>query len=261
MGVCDRGGVQVSRAQPAILSGLVTDEQWNSFCERCDAALKPIEVVKNVNLAFLLISAILLLVMLIGGLVLLADASNFYKNNSDERFWIFMLTTAGFIVIGGIAVTVWGKKKAFEVRAALRRVCDDVSAEHPHVSFHVKFEAFTLFRGREANTMVLNYIEVNIKDPEGGGGAGPQVVVNINTPGATTEVEDAQTEEAATTAVPVVKGMVIPEQAVDNEEDCGNDNAEESRTAAERLAQLEGLKGILTEEEYNEKRKEILATV
>mmetsp|Transcript_43414 Transcript_43414/g.80785 ORF Transcript_43414/g.80785 Transcript_43414/m.80785 type:complete len:332 (-) Transcript_43414:475-1470(-) len=295
MGVCDRGGVRVSRAQPAVLAGQVTDDQWNAFCDKCDEAIAPVQKVKDLNLAFVCISAILLLVVFIGGMVMIARVADWNRTNDDESFWIFMLVAISFILIGGFAITAYGRSVTFQVRSALQRVCDDVSAEHSNVSFHVKFEAYTLFRGRDANTMVLNYIEVNIKDPEGGGaggGGGPQVVVNVNAPGGTAETTTAAT---TTEATPVVQGTAVPEQAAaaatSKEEDDKAEEAEEeievkkedeevvaassdekeveeeeeapeqSKTAAERLKQLEGLKDLLTEDEYNEKRKEILETV
>ena len=46
-GMCDSSGVTISRSKPAILEGHLNDFAWKLFCDKIDAALKPIAKVKK----------------------------------------------------------------------------------------------------------------------------------------------------------------------------------------------------------------------
>mmetsp|Transcript_15981 Transcript_15981/g.15378 ORF Transcript_15981/g.15378 Transcript_15981/m.15378 type:complete len:223 (+) Transcript_15981:57-725(+) len=113
-------------------------------------------------------------------------------------------------------------KKARETWTQLKQVCEDESNRRSNVSFHVRDEK--IYMGRSA--MLLNYIECSV-------GTGNYGV----------------------TAVPEVGSMF--DQMMGNQSQATQD----SRSVADRLKDLEGLKPILSEEEYARKRKDILAEV
>jgi len=114
------------------------------------------------------------------------------------------------------------RKKAGETLTQLKQVCENESNRRSNVSFHVRDERF--YTGRSA--ILLNYIECSV-------GTGNDGV----------------------TAVPVVDSMF--DQMMGNQ----NQATQDSRSVADRLKDLEGLKPILSEEEYARKRKDILAEV
>ena len=112
-------------------------------------------------------------------------------------------------------------------------VCEDISKQYSALSFHVRFEYFvyrryggynsygnnhTTYHHGGTSTHTTNFIEVNIADVEARGDMG------------------------IASAPPLVTASVVG-------------GAERT---AERLAELDNIRGMLSDEEYDRKRKEIL---
>ena len=112
-------------------------------------------------------------------------------------------------------------------------VCDDISKQYSALSFHVRFEYIVYRRyggyyagnnhnhhhHRGTSTHTTNYIEVNIADVESRGDMG------------------------IASAPPLVTASLV---------------GGTEKSAAERLSELDNIRGMLSEEEYERKRKEIL---
>jgi hypothetical protein len=229
LGVCDRGGVCVSRSMPVILTGHINELDWEDFCDKLDEALVPMKKVKQFNF-YVLIGSIVIYVFFF--LIMIVATFNFDSIENFGAWWAFLAISLAVLMLGTLGTILYTKSETTKARTALRHVCDEESKLHPGLSFHVKFQVYMWFSGgggsKNVNSKLYNYIEVQVAHQ------GPDITVGM----APVFVDEPQ---ARVTAAPV------PTPAA----------ATGGRSPAQRLADLELIKEHLSDEEYKKKRTDI----
>lgn len=184
------------------------------------------------------------------------------------------------IMFGGFALLTFVMMSSRnKISTGLRKVCDETSARHPGVSFHVRYE--TRFWGNGyyygggnsgfGNNYYGNHNNVHVQTQE-------YIEVMVSSNNVTTTHTHTTTVMPTVTAVsaasPTVQAYVVggvpsaPPKAdvvqsavqVDPEFGLGL-GSRQKKSPEERMRELDGMKSLLTEEEYQRKRAEILSDV
>lgn len=250
-GACDSSDATVARAIPAILEGRLSNSQWNKFCDDLDEALKPAAKMRKVMLGGMIALPITFFVL---------TGISFYTFTKSSGFGpsvlMFPMIIGAAMFAGiGILMCVAAKSKN-SISTGLRNVCDDTSA-HPGVSFHVRYESRLWsspnfghhhhdhfghhYQNHNHHVSTEQYIEVNIADATNN---------NVEVPTATATIAHAIPFPSAP---PKTKTNYDPEIALGS--------GEEKKPPAERMRELNRMKSLLTEEEYQRKGAEIMSDV
>lgn len=173
------------------------------------------------------------------------------------------------IVMGGsIGFGCWASSVAGNVRQEMKKVCEETSGLHPGVSFHVRDEmrfwtsyggsygggygggyggyndGYGGYRHGNVHSTTTNYIEVYVSSTASGAVQGyASSGQNYIAPAAPSAPPKYPVAAAVESDV-----QIIPAHQVHN-------------TPKERMRELDNLRGLLTEDEYQTKRAEILSDV
>ena len=244
---------------PAILEGRLSTSQWNKFCDDLDTALKPAAKIRKAVLISMIVLPIIFIVLSAISFITFVMQSqnsfnNFPKNNDPPNVlgnFIFMIIGAIVTFVGfGILMCVV-VKSSNSISKELRNVCDVMSAAHSGISFHVRYESRLWSSGygggygyddgyghhhhhHNVHVSTTQYIEVYVAD------AGN---TNLDVPIVT----------ATATAAPSAP-YYDPEAALGSGE-------QKKKSPAERMRELDQMKGLLSDEEYQRKRAEIMSDV
>ena len=239
---------------PAVLTGRLTDTQWNQFCDDLDEALKPAAKMRKVFLAGIILIPIIFIIFGAISFISFATAGqkqfdNFPNNTSSSNdflgSFIFFIIGGVVLFVGfGILTCVMIKSKN-SISSGLRKVCDQYSARLPGVSFHVRYESRLWSSGysgyhSDVHVSTTEYIEVYVA------------------PSDTTTNVVVEPPIAQAIPVPVPSAPTLTD---DPEVALGGGRGGEKKSAAERMRELDRMKGLLTEDEYQRKRAEIMSDV
>jgi len=230
-GLCVSEPVRLSRTQPAALSPHMSGTAWTSFCDQIDIALEPLDKVKHIarvgTFAFLAGFLCFMIIPFVG----LATSDPWSGGSTSPTFLIFLLGPL-ILMIGMMGTQCWAASRGRAAMREVEAVCEDISKQYSALSFHVRFEYIVYgryggynhysnshnYRSTNTHTRTTNYIEVNVADVESRGDMG------------------------IASAPPLVTASVLGTE----------------KSAAERLVELDNIRGMLSDEEYDRKRKEIL---
>lgn len=238
---------KVDRSYPAILNGHYSESQFNLFCDKVDAIIgENIDTYKRYRMIHYCIQfgtfAILALFM-----ILYFRYDPFTANNKTHDI-IIPAIFVPFIVInvGGI---LWYSKKmsqmAQDINSKVRTVCEQASRDSSSfVSFHLRepkvvgYTPYTSTSNTSEKSRRAIYSQGHIEVIVANGGATTETTFNGNPLGTSTNPysEHASMMGAASTA--------------------GS-----SSSPAVRLAQLDTMKNMMSDEEYEKKREEIISSV
>jgi hypothetical protein len=176
----------------------------------------------------------------------------------DDKFWIFFITMGALLISIPLAIKLMAAKTTNEVRNVLKRLCDDESNKYPQMSFQVRFETVIMGGGmgqdKSPGFKTFNYIEVNMapsampQNPVPGQLPGIPFMPMMGMATATGADIGGVYGGAMVAPPPPPTAPVVPAPA----------GGGAPQTATERLVQLAAIKGMLSEDEYNVKRQEIL---
>jgi hypothetical protein len=140
-----------------------------------------------------------------------------------------------------------------KISTGLRKVCDETSSRHAGISFHVRYE--TRFWGYgggyndNVHVQTHEYIEVYVSN-----------AARTNTYNNNNDV--IPTVNAVSATPPPVQAYVVGvPTAPPKAEVIQSATIVAKKSPEERMRELEGMKSLLTEEEYQRKRAEILSDV
>ena len=169
----------------------------------------------------------LVVAMIIFGFIAFGD----YTSASSGMPFFFVAFLLVFL--GGFASVCFSAAATRKMSEGLRKVCDDASTMHPDISFHVRYEHYIWGSRRDANVSTTNYIEVYVSN---NASAAAPIVQGYVAPSA-----------------PALSAVAVVEPDIDVE---GG-----KKTPAERMDDLDQMRGLLTDDEYQAKRAEILSDV
>jgi hypothetical protein len=263
---CD-GSVTVARAMPAVLEGRLSTTQWNKFCDDLDEALKPAARMRKIFLAGMILLPIIFIALAAFSFITFTISSKKQFDNfpNDDGFPPPQNNFLGsfiFFIIGGVVLfagfgilSCVGIRSRNSISTGLRRVCDETSARHPGVSFHVRYES-RLWRTSGYGGGVGHHGFHGHHDDH----FGHHQHVHVST----TEYIEVYVAGATNNFLPAATSVLVPSAppaSYDPELALGGGGAEKKKSAGERMRELDRMKGLLTEEEYQRKRAEIMSDV
>lgn len=267
-GLCNTNGITVSRTMPAILSSsTISTIEWNTFCDQLDMALKPAATMKKVMMASMFILPVIFIILAI------TSFASFSSGGGGFGFTGFII--GAVVMFGGFALMAFVMMSArTKISSGLRKVCDETSAKHPDVSFHVRYETRLWgmngygyggggyygggYHGGNSNVHMstTEYIEVYVNNTAANNTTATTAATTIPTVNAVSATPAVQAYVVGVPSAPPKADIVDPEIPV-----VGDGGQQKKRSAEERMRELEGMKSLLTEEEYQRKRAEILSDV
>ena len=233
---------KMDRTVPAPLQSIIPASEWMKFCDSVDAVVEP--YVANARC----ITVMPFLAFLFGGVALMVgfirkgnqDMNSFncsydYECNGNTGGTPAGLILGPMLIVGSIIFSlacIPGVERGF--MSKINKICEETSKKfhNPSTTFHFKKHTST-YRDHDGDRHYNSNYFFEILTTAGTAGFVP----------------------------PVVEAMAVP---YDNNERVqipkGSDENEES-SPARRLAKLETLKGMITQAEFEKKRKEILDSV
>jgi len=225
--------VVIDRAIPPLLANSMSSSEWDVLCNQVDNALSPIEEMKTIVRGYrrmLRIFWCIFFVVLIGlGLLTISR---------ETRFFFVPIASAVFILVlvptcainAKIAKVVSG---ADDITLDLRRTLEAESAKYSNKSFQIKKDqSIYTTTDNGVRTQTTYYIEAQLADASiPMGGSMPTTSV-FGSPGFNSGLGNY-----------------------------GNSGGGSGLSAAQRLQELKGIKHLITEEEYQNKKDAILASV
>lgn len=224
----------------------MSSSAWTSFCDKVDDELMPLDKIKRLSRIGTVAFFLLFIVFMIAPFTWLASSgssSDPWDQPSFGGFWAFLVGPL-VLMAGMIGLSCFAAQRARNALKGVEGVCEDISKQYSALSFHVRFEYMVYGRHGGYNnynnnnnihhgrsTITTNYIEVNIADAEA------QIAVP-------TFGESATTTTVMPSAPPIVTATLAGK-----------------KTAADRLRDLDEMRDMLSREEYDRKRKEILDSV
>jgi hypothetical protein len=216
--------ITIDRRLPGALNSHMSASVWTQFCDKIDEALTSIgEIKRNLQKNAIIFAAVYILLCVAFFILTMVDT------NISLIFWLLIGSAIGSVMVMVFCI------KSQRVRAQLQEVEEDVKKlcitegdKMPGVSFHLREEEHLRYSSGSTDGSVVagmyvshvtQYIECSVS-------ASPSMM------------------ELGSLATPVA--MAAPEVFTTK------------MSAAERLAGLEDIKGMLTEKEYNSKRRAIL---
>jgi hypothetical protein len=149
---------------PAILSGTsLSSTEWNTFCNELDMALKPATTIRKVMMAFMFLLPLIFVIFAITSFA----SFNSGGGGATSGFTGFII---GIVIMfgGSVVLMVIMTLSRSKISTGLRKVCDETSARHAGISFHVRYE--TRFWGYgggyndNVHVQTHEYIEVYVSN-------------------------------------------------------------------------------------------------
>lgn len=247
-GPCDRSRVECSHAFPPMLAGYVPPNEWEDFVLKLDKALEPAQAAKDLSFKLMVFALVMIILMFIWTCVQFSTFS-LTSSTSDDRWWIFFCIIGGLAIFVPLFIGLKMKKVTLEVKNVIKRICDEASNKYPQMSFQISFETVLISggggRGREPGFKTFNYIGVNMAPS-----ALPQQPVPGQFPGIPLPMM------AAGGVYGGMPAMVVPPPA--SAPDASVASTGEAKSAVERLKELEAIKKMISEEDYQKKKAQIL---
>ena len=214
--------ITIDRRLPGALNSHMSASVWTQFCDKIDEALTSIgEIKRNLQKNAIIFAAVYILLCVAFFILTMVDT------NISLIFWLLIGSAIGSVMVMVFCI------KSQRVRAQLQEAKDDVKKlcrtegdKMPGVSFHLREEEHLRYSSGSSDTAAGMYVSHVTQYIECSVSASPSMM------------------ELGSLATPVA--MAVPEVFTTK------------MSAAERLAGLEDIKGMLTEKEYNSKRRAIL---
>lgn len=247
----------IDRAFPGILSNKMSEGEWTSFCNEVDKTLAPVGPIKGQIMGKMKMLACGMFV----SFAVVAGISISGVLQNSVGFFIYPIMFFS-LPLGLFCFS----KRAFSSVAVelnkcmkdLEEACERESARRHDVSFHVRGQTFGGGGSNNRGGRQINYIECSV----GGAGAGASAVGNNNMTLSAMEAGQA-TPVAFPVGDPDINAPPAATSSIFNNLAWGGSAQPTAPTisTATRLQELEGIKALISEEEYNTKKQDILNSI
>lgn len=241
--------VTVDRSLPSPLAQIYSSSEWATFCDKINKALEPFEALKKKVRRMTMLS----IGFSIGMFAIAAATIGISFGTGGFKIFPLFIVLGLLMVFVPAAVGCYTAKMATEqsniIKADLQRVVNEESERRYEVSFHLREEVYTTFEyhsGTEHRSGGYRPVQHSLYYIE--------CVINSTVSAATVPLGAEVVE--TTFAAPVAPSAFDTLAA-----ETGASTGYGKKSAVERLQELEAVKGMLSENEYNQKRSAILATL
>lgn len=219
----------IDPTMPAILRvGRVQETEWKVFCDAINEKLKPLNRLRRMSqIATVCFCISFVAVMTIFGVTFTSS-----MNKSEKNYYYLLFIVPLLMILGLVGWSVYVSKKTQEAYKGIRDVCAEASQKQSSVSYHFRDDVVIgAFSGTNSSSTTYRnvYIEVSISDQP----VDQPHSYATGYPSATT----------AATPFPYISSNTTGE------------------APAARLQKLENMKHLLSTQEYEDKRAEILMSV
>ena len=238
-------GRPIDRTMPVILRGHMSAEDWTDFCNQHDEVAIPSVSSRSLS-SFPAFPFVMIFIVAIVTLVIS------FRREATRDLWntsfsvgipIGMFLLMGTLISSSICFMIVTSRESEKFIAALKRFCEETSNKQSSLTFHFKSESFITPSGSDRHkirTADKYYIEVCIAE----------TTVDAS------PIASYYDPEIAIASAPLhISATKYYEPAL------AMSSSEASHSAAERLQELEKIKSLLTEKEYEQKRDDIIAAV
>lgn len=231
--------VKIDRSFPGILADKMSNSAWLAFCDEVDTVLEPLTPMKQKVKRGLILTTVASIGLFAALAIMGATGSVITSSGVSPVYIGFFIACAVVPMAFQCSTMRTVMSQTTRIMENLQRVLNTESAKRSDVSFHIRTERY--YTGNHRNSTGTNYIECSVGStviPMGGG--------NSN-----------YSNDAAST--PVV-AMPVFSSTFDNLASAPPATAPYSngRSVAERLQELEGIRSLISTEEYSSKKKAIL---
>lgn len=235
--------VKIDRSFPGILADKMSNSAWLAFCDEVDTVLEPLTPMKQKVKRRLILTTVASIGLFAALAIMGATGSVITSSGVSPVFIGFFIACAVVPMAFQCSTMRTVMSQTTRIMENLQRVLNTESAKRSDVSFHIRTERYYTgnHRNSTGSNITTNYIECSVGStviPMGGG--------NSN-----------YSNDAAST--PVV-AMPVFSSTFENLASAPPATAPYSngRSVAERLQELEGIRSLISTEEYSSKKKAIL---
>mmetsp|Transcript_35203 Transcript_35203/g.84089 ORF Transcript_35203/g.84089 Transcript_35203/m.84089 type:complete len:251 (+) Transcript_35203:290-1042(+) len=217
----------LQRSMPAVMDGHMTSHQWTTFCDEIDESLKPVNKAARCTRVFSFVTLAAFGCVFLFMFASIGRAMTGGVTSNMSSLFISFFVAFAVIIVGSCVTRSYTISRREETIAEMNRVCEDTSRLHPGLSFHSRKDTQLYGSGRRLRARMYYYLEVSVATSTSNGPSAP--------------ISLAYTPE--TLAV----GLAVP----------GSQN----KTPAQRMEELDTMRQFLSQEEYDRKKAEIVASV
>jgi len=238
--------VTIDRALPSPLAPFYTSNDWVAFCDKIDRALEPLTALKEKIHRRNVFSIWWIVVILL--ITAISAGISYLTGKIGDIYPLFIVEGVLLVLVPGAIQCYTDSMAVIErvtIKEDLQRVIDEHERDEKRsdITFHLRDEVYTTFeyidgeygRGYIPVNKSLHYI----------------LCVIDNVLPASTIPMGAEVEAVATPVVTSTFDTLALEE--------GKNTENRQKSMLDRLKELETVKGMLSEEEYNHKKSAILA--
>jgi hypothetical protein len=238
----------IDRTMPAIMNGRVSEYEWEHFCEQVDNLIVPLNKLQYLLLAGTIAVFVAFFVVLLLSFSSFSSATVDNDSSPTVNMYVFFLIPFGFMM-GMLGLSCYVSSKSRRVLDQVRQLCEATSRNNHKVSLHLRDDRLVVGRGyydsgsNYYRTYHNIYIEASLSD------------INVVPMVPTTAVvashpEDLEAGHATLNDVPLAHATTL-----------ASEDGYNKRSEQQRMVRLNRIRHLLTEEEYEKKRNEILANI
>lgn len=239
---------------PAIMNGRMSEHQWESFCNQVDTLIVPLNKLRYLLLAGTIgvfVTFVLVMILSFSSFRSYSSASFDDGSTSPPNIFVYLLIPLA-LMFGLIGLFCYVSSVAGRAFDKVRLLCEATSRDNRKVSLHLRDDRLVVggsYSGSESSYRAYHdiYIEASLSDIN--------VVPIIASAPYVSRVGDLPMHDLEAN-VPVAHATEVPPDDAENSGSGNNKSSVESR-----IEKLERVKHLLTTQEYEEKRDEILADI
>ena len=247
------GTYGIDRSFPAMLSNsMISEHEWNMFCDQVDSSIQPLNRLRYILLGGMSIVFVTFVVVMIA---FVASMTSSFNSNcmgfsdcggSSGPSPAIFFTIPLVVMVLMIGLSCYVQNGTREGLLKIQNLCEEQSAKYDKLSFHLRDDRIVVgggagyYNGSSYGGGYRTYHNVYIE------------ISMANIPvHATVTMTQAQASIPTVSATPVVSSnSPFPDPEL---------GTTTTQSVQGRLEELEKVRHFLTHEEYNTKRKEILA--
>jgi len=232
-GLCSSGRLKIDRRFPPNLQSYLSQTSWNDFCNQIDDAFLPLAKSQSKSCFLcLFVSFVILVPLIVVQILAFTGKLRILPNSSIRVVPIFMIVGFFFVIIAACLLSCQHSRLLNEAMERANGICKDFSSRYSSINIHLREirKTYTDSEGNQSERIAGYFIEFMLLPSTTGVGMdrefsyAPSMVVQ------------------GTLATPVM-------------------NNPSGKTIEQRMADLESIRSVLTDEEYREKRNQILSQV
>lgn len=226
--------LKIDRRFPPNLQSYLSQASWNDFCHQIDEAFLPLVKAQSKSCSLcLFVSFVILVPLIVVQILVFTGQLQITTNTGIFRFFpIFIMVGGLYLIIAGCVLSCHSSRLWNEAVERVNGILKDFSSRYSSLNIHLREirESYTDSDGDRRVRIAGHYIEFELPSATG---------VGMDS---TVSYAPSMVVVQGTLATPVM-------------------NNPSGKTIEQRMADLESIRSLLSDQEYSEKRNQILSQV